>query len=243
MKTGSGNFWKFRFQSRVLAFSVLALSSLAMVGCNGGRSETAAERFVNNLNYDDPFEYYRLAKDPTLQRGYIVVSLDDGTYRAVDITDPDRWVQSDLNFFWDESFRVWDAGNGYFEDVYGFLYEQTKVVSKDLEKVSGQIEKLRVQSVGEQLAANYGLSETRGIAVAKLLTQYKGLKKERALTQADLDSFSEGVLGFSLSKAEKSFQEFSRGDVQALDNLIDQAASANDTTPENIRQILGQFSN
>jgi hypothetical protein len=241
MKIPRSLFNAFAGRTRLVASGVAVLAALSLSACNGGRSETAAERFVSNLNYDDPFEYYRLAKDPTLQRGYIVVSLDDGTYRAVDITDPDRWVQSDLKFFWDESFRVWDAGNGYYEDIYGYLYEQTKSVSKDLEKVSAQIEKLRVKDVGEQLAANYGLSESRGIAVAKLLTQYKALKKERALTEADLNSFSTGLLGFSLAKAEQSFKKLQQGDANALDSLIEEAASANDTTPENIRQILGQF--
>lgn len=226
--------------------SLLAIT-LGMSACGGGggsRPKTAAEIFVENLNYSDAYKSYYLTKDPTHQYGYIVVETGTGSYRAIDITSAYRWgYTSDYAYFWDNSFTVWNDGNGYFSDIWGNLYEDAADAAKDLEKVGAIIQKARVQDIGEQLSANYGLSETRGIEVAKLLVDWKTLQKKRSLTDADADAFSEKLLGFSLTDAMKAYDKFAQGDKADMDKLVDEAARNNDTSPEHLRDLFGEILN
>lgn len=228
---------------KLIGMGVLALG-IGLTACNGGGGggtpATAAESFVNNLTYSDAYNSYHLVKDPTSAGpGYIVVS-ENGTTWAVDINSAWRnTYTNDLSFFIGESFKVWYDGNGYYTDIWGNLYEDSSANSaKDLEKVGAIMEKARVQNIGEQLAANYGLSETRGIEVAKLLVDYKTLQKKRSLTDSDADAFSGKLLGFSLTDAMKAYKKSSEGDATDMNKLVEEAARTNETSPEHLRDLL-----
>ena len=128
--------------------------------------------------------------------------------------------------------------NGYYQDVYGNLYEKTTEVSKDLEKVGAVLSKARAKNIGEQLSANYGLSETRGIELGQMLVEYKDLKKTRALTAADDDRFSQMAFGTKVSEMAKAYDKYNQGDATSMDSLIQTAAQTNGTTPEHVRGLF-----
>ena len=214
---------------------------IAVAGCHSGgrRPQTAAEIFVSNLNYEDVYNTYYLAKDPTFQFGYIVVQVAGGGYRAIDIQSLLRWEYSyDVDYFFDNSFSVWYTGGGYYQDILGNYYADSSGSSKDLEKVGAIIEKARVKDIGEQLAANYGLSESRGVSAAKLLVDWKKLQKKRSLTDADANAFSEKLLGFSVTKALSAAEKADKGDKTDMDKLINDAAKTNETSPEHLRELF-----
>jgi hypothetical protein len=222
---------------KIRALFLIAMLSVSVLfaGCHDSpRPLTPAERFVNNLGYS-----YYLAKDPTASGpGWIVVQ-HDGYYYAIDINYYARWnYSSDWSYFWAYAVPVWYAGGGYYEDVYGNLYEKTQGNSKDLLAVTAKVQEAQLGLIADKISADYGLSEERGMELAKMAGEWNELKNSRELTDADADKFSVGALGFKLSDAIKAGKD---GDTKAVDKLIEKAAETNDTTPENIRNIMVKF--
>ncbi len=161
-----------------LKTGILSAALLAgLAGCNGHSGPSAAEIFVDSLNYEDYYDTYYLAKKNTYQPGYIVVDSPEG-YRAINIQDGHRWDHyDDLDYFWADSIAVTYIGAGEYMDYWGNVYETKSVVNKDLEKVGAMIEKARIKNVGEQLSAQFGLSEERGMDLGRVLVNYKNLRK------------------------------------------------------------------
>ncbi len=204
-------------------------------GCDiGFPAGTAAERFVDHLPAG-----YSLAKDPTYAgAGWIVVSAPDGYY-AIDIDSVYRYdYASDYDYFWSEATPVWYAGNGYYEDFWGNLYEKVSGNSKDLLAVSARVEEKMNEIVGTKISADYGLSQERGVEIAKLVGEWNKIKSTRAMTDADADKFSVPVLGFKLTDAINAAKT---GDTETVDSLIEKAADTNDTTPEHVRDLMRKF--
>ena len=222
---------------KIIAFFLIAAF---VVGCGASvRTETAAERFVNNLNWDDPYESYYLVKDPTASAGYIVLEVNPGEYYAIDITDPLRYdYLFDVDYFWDWAIPVWSVGSGYFEDSAGYLYEKKSQTSKDLAKIGAKLERARNRALGDHIAAEFGLSEKRGGEIARLVNEWKSLSKQRSMTDAEGAAFSKELLGFNLVSAAKTVKQ---GDSQEIQKLLKVAAKTNDTTPENMQDLMEQY--
>lgn len=222
-----------------LAIGVIVV---ACGGGGGGTSLTYAQRWVRSLNADDPFSTYTLVKDPTSQKGYIVVST--GTeYRAVYM---DGYLSSPYtnyaDYFNNESIWVYSSGNGYYKDFWGNLYETTQSSTKDLEKAAALVEELQADKVAETLANDYGLSEKRSLQVARLTMEWNKLSKKRSVTDADADAFSTQVLGFSLSDGIKAVRRAEKeGKKDKLDALIERAAQTNGISPEHVNDLIEKF--
>jgi len=236
---------------KYLVSTILGVTALS--ACNGGgggdsyvRPATRAETFVKNINYEDgTATSYTLAKDPTLQgSGFIVVSDSSSLsgYRAINIDSGWRGTYvDDLDFYNNDSVSVWPDGASYYRDAWGTLYESSAGTPRDLEKAGAFVEKIRVQNVGEQLSANYGLSEDRGLQVAKLVVDWKKLKKRRQITDTDANAFSEKMFGFNINQAESSVKKYMGGEKEDLNKLLEKAARVNQTSPEHMREIFEEI--
>jgi len=224
-----------------------------MTSCGGGSawySTVTAQGFVNALNSLDYGYYYEytIMKDPTYQYGHIVMydpytetyrAVDIGAFRAVYRDSVDAayaylsgnvsWLSEDVHYLgWDE----------YQGDITGLIYENTGEAQKDLVFFAKAQEEAKKIAHGKAIAEAYGLSETQGVRVATLAANWEKLAATREVTVADADAFSQQLFGFSMAQIAEAGARSTLGDNSKADELIAQAASAVETTPENIRALL-----
>lgn len=228
---------------------LFSLMSIFLGGCTVvvGTSPTKldyANEFVNNLTNDpQALDYFFLEKTYTIRGGgWILVEDDFGEVRAVDIYSFVRDTYAyDLDYFTDYSKPVDYLGGDVWEDYDGNLYEEGITSKKDLEKMAADLEKLKIEAMGESFAERFGLSEQRGQQVANLVSNWKKVSKTRGLTNADADAFSKKLLGFNLSSGIKAMEDFQAGNGKALDSLIAVAAKTNGVTPEQMNTIVSEM--
>jgi hypothetical protein len=206
----------------------------AIVACGGssgsGSSQDAVDQFIDNLNWEDPFDTYFVAKKYTLQgSNWIIVEVAFGEYYAFDM-DALFFYASDLNAFWDTAIPAFYVGDGLYEDIDGFLYEKTTGSAQDLEKMGAVIEEKRNLELSEQLVADYGLSEKRSLEIAPLIREYQNLSKIKELTEADANAFLGEALGIDVKAAIAELKKDQAGQKNNLSKFIDQAAKNNGIT-------------
>lgn len=254
-----------------LLTTLLVLSTLLLVSCGpsgggGGVYYPPTDRvdaFVQLLNdqslYDSHF-YLMKHPDQTLTEDFVVVYSDDTGYVAYDIRNyisGDSWSTystyadyqevyiHDVTYdpYLDEYFYT---GFAYNNDLFGtyageFVFEEAEGKTKDLQKVGAIKEAYEVSKIAEALSAEYGLSEERGMKIAKMTSDWKKLKGSRALTDADADQFSKELLGVSIAQAEKAYKSFVEGDEAGMKDLIDVASKVNDITPEHTNELINEL--
>ncbi|MDB9786792.1 hypothetical protein OAB57_01690 [Bacteriovoracaceae bacterium] len=237
------------------AFAIL--STLVIVACNpggGGGSYTPltlAEEFTENLNYYYSTTYgsdFSLVKEFGYEAPDYTVIYDhlNGEYIAFNLVDYYSGMNMDTYFNGTYSEDIIGdlipMGDGfYYSDVYDIIFEETTGSTKDLEKVGHFIEAKKVNDAGKKIAAEFGLSEKRGIEIAKLTSQWNTLKKKRALTDSDADAFSSELLGVNLTEAQEAFKKSAEGEKAPLEALFQKAATTNSTTPERINKIFNDI--
>lgn len=227
---------------------LLFLLSIFLGGCTVVVGPTQskldlANEFVDNLTNDPAaFDAFFLEKTNTLRGGgWILVEDDFGEIRAVDIYSAVRDLYNyDLDYFTDYSKPVDYIGGNVWEDYDGNLYEEGITSKKDLEKMAADLEKLKVEAMGESFSERFGLSEERGLQVANLVSNWKKVSKTRGLTDADADSFSKKLLGFNLNTGIKAMEDFKTGKSESLESLVTEAAKTNGISPEQMNTILGE---
>jgi hypothetical protein len=228
---------------------LMAISSIFLGGCNVvvGPSATKldyANEFVDNLTNDpQALDYFFLEKTYTIRGGgWILVEDDFGEIRAVDIYSlvRDNYAY-DLDYFTDYSKPVDFLGGDVWEDYDGNLYDEGVTSKKDLEKMASNLEKLKVEAMGESFAERFGLSEERGLHVASMVNNWKKVSKTRGMTDADADAFSKKLLGFNLNTGIKAMQDFNAGNSKPLESVVEIAAKTNGVSPEQMNTILSEM--
>ena len=243
---------------KVLSSLMIALT-LILTSCGGGGgggggynppssiTYTEASNFVDYVNEDaGSFDYssFYLEKHRTEQfDGWIVVYDNDyNEYRAVNAWN---YNGGDAYLYYEDysrtvSYYGYDSytGSDLYIDNYGNIFEQTKPSSKDLEKLGQKVEKLNLKKVEEHLASEFGLSESRAFAVAKLVQGWKKASKSRQMTNEDSKVFFKEFLGFDANEGLKAFKKSIEGDEADLNSLIEKAADFNETSPEHMKEIL-----
>jgi hypothetical protein len=196
----------------------------------------------------------------SLSAGDIVAELERGTEEYWDTethTDTYQdWIEGEYGY---DEYGDYVYFPGYYETVtetwteqvlksryiytYGdFIFDETYSSTKDLEKMAGMIEKEKVSDLGDLLSAQYGLSEDRAIAIAKVSTAMNEITKSRALTEADLNAFTGEVFGSKWSDISKAVKGYKiEGKKKSYDNLIDKAADTNGVSPEHMRKIVDAY--
>ncbi len=228
----------------LVSFLTMILASCTIVVGPTKTKLEYAQEFVNNLS-NDPLAYDEFFLEKTnTQRGggWILVEDDFGEIRAVDIYSLIRDSYTyDLDYFTDYSKPVDYIGNNNWMDYDGFIYEEGVTPKKDLEKIAANLEKLKVESMGESFSERFGLSEERGLQVANLVNNWKKVSSTRSLTEADADSFSKKLLGFNLNAGIKAMEELKEGNSKSLESLVATAAKTNGVTPEQMNEIMTDF--
>ncbi|OFZ11393.1 MAG: hypothetical protein A2Z20_07665 [Bdellovibrionales bacterium RBG_16_40_8] len=230
----------------VLSLAILTLGACSKQHHNSGgltHSEVAA-MFVSDLNATGLYNV-SIAKTYTEQAGYIVIyDYDLNEYDAVEISYFDPYYDNAATFLEYDTGSIYDLtplyGNRYYDWYTGLTFEKVQSTSKDLEKYAALAQEKVIKSRAENVAAKFGLSVERSKDVVRLAMAWqKSGGKE--LAAKDQDSFSKELLGFSISDAKKAVTEKESGNSRPLDSLIEKAALTNETTPENVRQIIDQY--
>lgn len=128
----------------------------------------------------------------------------------------------------------------YTDGIYTFQVGQN--MGKDLEKIGGLVEEQTLNELGSFFSGQYGLSEDRGIEVAKLVQSYDQISQNRSMTDADKKAFETELLGTDLATFEKAYQNSKKGvDQNKFNSLIDKASKLNEVSPEHFMTIMGDI--
>ncbi|HLE11173.1 MAG: hypothetical protein A2504_16835 [Bdellovibrionales bacterium RIFOXYD12_FULL_39_22] len=224
---------------------------------NGYSDVAYASSFVSMLNSNMPLDAddSYVVKNGTEQVNYIVVWDDyQDAYMAYNLyyyVPGMSWSEyvDELDWYGVETFEVeragtdfygnqaWKGNNGY-GDVY---FEDVGEQSKDLEKIGGIEEELKVSKMSEYLTAEFGLSEKRSTDIARLTSEWSQLSKTRSMTDADANSFAVEIFGTGIDTLKNGFQKSIEGDKTDLDKLIEQAAEINEISPEHMNKIVSKI--
>ena len=238
------------------------LMGLTLISCDGGSGEDGngdgngiyshnelAERFIYQLNLDPEYEV-DLIKSSTKTRNFIVV-YDPyyGTYDAIDISgysvdmDAVDYYNSPLTAYYDlDIIPGYQGSSGWVKTRYrernlDLWFEKSEATSKDLAKIAAITEGVKISKTAEFLSSEYGLSLNRSMDVAKLSQAWKKASK-KGMTDAEVDSFSTELLGFSLTEGKAAVSDSIQGDVESLDSLVEKAAVTNSISPEHAKALM-----
>ncbi len=218
------------------------------------------QSFIDLLNsrylYDSS---YYVAKRPEMSatEGFVVVYSQDTGYIAYDLKyylQGDSWstystyaeyqpvyIHSTSNdVYTNEVFYFGDAFQNTYTGSYvgEFMFDETSETGKDLEKAYALIEAHKNSKIADALSSEFGLSEERGLKIAKLVTDWKKLSKSRSMTSADANVFTKELLGVDMQKAETAIKKHLEGDDSQMSDVLKKAAKANGTTPEHMNELL-----
>lgn len=242
---------------RLLGIAALMLMSTACeitVGNNGGVTVTPQSKinnFLTQLELNEPNVWdAKLVKHSQAADGYIVVSQEDTSghieYVAYDYADFSKGMNYSSYLASNPPYHNLrpDAYNDlfYFDGYNGtIVFEETDASSKDLEKVGAFIEAANVSRAGENLAAEFGLSEDRGLEIAKLANNWAKISRKRAMTSADADLFAKEVVGASLSEITNAYENAAEGNESGVESFLDKAAKKNGASPEQMGEIIDEL--
>ena len=242
-------------------FFLLSLVAI-MAACHGPYHADRVDSFIALLNSQSAYDsHFYLVKHPaqTATEGFVVVYSDDTGYVAYDIANyrvgqswstyannadyQEVYVYDWYTDYWGEVFYVGTAYNNDFFGTYAgeFVFEQTETTIKDLEKAGAIKEAYKTAKVSELLSAKYGLSEERSEKVAKMMSQWEKLSKQRQMTDADANVFSKEVLGVDIASAQAALGGQNSDGGLTLDSLIEKAAEVNGITPEHMNGLVSEF--
>jgi hypothetical protein len=132
-------------------------------------------------------------------------------------------------------------GNGFYQDNYGNLYDEAGASQKDLETLSALNTESAVQETGRKLAAEFSLSEEQSFRIARIASEWQTISKSRQMTSKDVEEFTKDMVGVSLTDVRAAARSAAEGDSAQMEKLIHQASQNLDTTPENVKAIMGTF--
>ena len=223
------------------SYLALAIIFLSVSAC---RLSTKAEQFVYSINSQGNSHYgtINLVKDPTKRRGYIVVyDAADGNYYAVELYGNRHFFRRDenpLTFYLNNRIQVSYDKNGYWKDGQGRLYEKSAATSKDLEKMGAVNETVQIAQSAQFITEQFGLSEVRSTALAKLSLNLGKIQQKRSLTSADYQAVGQELLGTDLAKFAQEYAKNQMGENSSYSELLEQAAQLNDISPEHMQNLI-----
>jgi hypothetical protein len=219
-----------------------------------------AERFVTALNATGSYSV-QAVKNSTNQANFIVVKdLRTNEFTAININGYTSGSDVEAFLSGTTTYRglqyipaipggscgsdswICDSGTPeeYFDRGSGLYFEKVQGSNKDLEAAGALAEEAVVEMRAEEVANRFGLSMKRGKEVVRLAMAWQNAGG-KDLTEADQDAFSTDILGFSITEAKSATASFLAGDTKALEELVETAAVTNETTPENINQLITEY--
>lgn len=113
--------------------------------------------------------------------------------------------------------------------------------SVDMEKLAALKEQHYLGQMAAQVQAKFGLSSQRSKEIATVAHQFNKLAGSRELTEKDSNVFAKGVIGVNIKDVEAAVSKSLKGESSELNTLLSKIAQVNDTTPENVSNIINQI--
>lgn len=227
-----------------------------------------AQMFVDALNATGSYTV-ALAKDSTEQYNYIVIyDADYRSYDAVYIGDykpgmdvldymsrtaifydlefypgyyeyvPYDRYSSTCNCYYTDWQTVWREDK-FYDRFNGVTFEKSTESSKDLSKFAALAEEEVINGRAESVSEKFGLEVGRAKEVVRLAIAWQKAGG-KDLTDRDQDAFSQELLGFSITAAKSAMKAKAEGNSEPIEELIEKAAKANNTSVDHINDLIEQ---
>lgn len=223
------------------------LNATGLYDVDLAKSSTLRSNFI--VIYDHDLDSYDAINIDNYAPGMDVLDYVDNNagrfYYDLDVLPGHyEWEPYDRYDSWCECWvtdtrEVW-IPTRYRDRWSGFVFEKIKSSSKDLETFAALAEEATIANRAESVATKFGLSVDRSREVVRLAMAWQK-QGGKNLTDKDQDAFSKELLGFSITEAKAAAKSAAEGNVKAMDQLIEEAAITNSTSPEHVRQIIGAF--
>lgn len=105
---------------------------------------------------------------------------------------------------------------------------------KDLEKLGAYSENDLLENAGNNLSLRLGLSEERGLEIAKISYHLYKIGNTRSITKGEYNRYVNSVLGVSL----EGLNNINEKNQDELDSLMNKVALKNKTDPEHIKDLI-----
>ena len=123
----------------------------------------------------------------------------------------------------------------------GSFLEESSTSKKDLESLGANKESLGDEELIYNLEENYGLSEERAQSVAKITSSFQKIQNKRALTAKEMNIYTQKVLGVDYTASKKALEKHIQGDSSEMEALMERAAELNNTSPEAVQDLVGEY--
>lgn len=102
-------------------------------------------------------------------------------------------------------------------------------------------EEAQITEAGRNFAKTYGLSEDKGIHIARTIDSWEALSRKRSRTESDVADFSMRLYGVKVTDTQKALNAAVKGDVSGVEAMNQQVAQYWGTTPETSKKILKKW--
>jgi hypothetical protein len=233
---------------KVLAGGLMALVSVAAVGCGGGGGGGGVIIGGGDPIVQAWYDVYGYRCGSGLPKpgcnffadGAKIVDVEDPYFDTGYYLEKGTWYYVD-SYGYERSYYgwAWLSDTGILYDEFGYaLNESNGSAGRDLIAKAAEQEEAMIQAVGKDFASKYALAEDKGVQIARTLSDWATLGKKRARTDADLADFTQRLYGISVEQAKTALESAKSGDLSALEGLNKEVASNWGTSPETSKEIL-----
>ncbi|MDZ4661579.1 MAG: hypothetical protein SGJ18_08160 [Pseudomonadota bacterium] len=222
-----------------LPIMLVASTMTTLVGCGGGGGGASTDPIYAGWynvygaqcgNLGPGCNYYA--------SGLKIIDVEDPNFDGSYFLENATWSYNDS--YGDPKIHTgwaWLSPNDVLYDAFGNALNEK--LSKGRDHVGDVIEdeEIVVARAGSAFSEKYGLSLETGMHVSRTLHDHAISGKDRARTQADVDSTSGTLYGVPAFKISFALEKAKQGDQSALEEASAQAASNWGTTPETFRRI------
>jgi len=197
--------------------------------------------------FTDSFDAINIKNyDPSLDSATEYYNLNSASF-YFDLDEiPGHWETTEVSGWYtdwegDEVYGTWEedyyVDTQYRDRRLNVYFEKVSASSKDLAKISAIKEAAQIEKSAQFLSSSFGLSLQRSKEISRLTSHWKKASK-KAMTDAEIDSFSTELLGFSMTKGLKVAKESTEGNSAGLNQLIKTAADKNNISPEHATRLM-----
>jgi len=131
-----------------------------------------------------------------------------------------------------------DYPNGWNNEPGQWTFEEQTLNIKDIEKATALRQEAKLNKVTNLLEMEYGFSESRAKEVTSVISNWKRLSKSREMTTEEANMFAMEVVGSDMASLEEAMINSALGDNSLLDELTNNAADLNGSSPEAISALI-----
>lgn len=152
---------------------------------------------------------------------------------------------TETEYVWTGSYTEW-VDTSYWYYFYTspdgrFTFNNKAQASKDLESLAGLSEEIETTAMTKIVASQFKLSLSRSRDLMNLYSKINDLENVRELTLQEKNQFAQNALGVDMKTVESAIKGFKAGEKAEFNDLVKKAAKVNNTTSENMGDLIEQF--